>query len=146
MGPDDYASYVGKIKIADNTISCRADGNSCLGIFARDTVVTGNTITIQGSATGIHAEGPLAQSLTIRNNVLSMGSGNGMVIATPERDGSTITGNTISGSGGSVGILVASPRSPNAGAHVISDNTIRGFTTPVSIDPAKHPGSKVLSH
>ncbi len=146
LGPDSYASYVGKIKIADNVISCQADGNACLGIFAQDTAVTGNTITVRGSGAGIHAEGPLAQSLTIQNNTLSMGSGNGMVIATPGRDGSTITGNWISSSASLVGILVASPRSPNTGAHVISDNTIRGFTTPVSIDLTRHPGSIVSSH
>jgi hypothetical protein len=40
-------------------------------------------------------------------------------------------------------VLVASPPGPNAGAHAISHNTIRGFATPVSIDPAKHPGTIV---
>ena len=142
-GPDFYAAYVGQIKIANNTISCQADGNACLGIFAPDTAVTGNTITVKGSAAGIHAEGPLAQALTIRENTLAMGSGNGMVIVTPRRDGSTITGNTLSGAASAVGIFVASPRSPNSGGHVISGNTIRGFGTPVSIDRTKHPGSTV---
>jgi hypothetical protein len=146
LGLDSYAPYVGKIRIADNTIVCQADGNACLGVFARDTAVTGNRITVRGSGTGIHAEGPLVQSLTIQNNTLSMGSGNGMVIATPARDGSTITGNTITGSASSVGILVASPRSPNTGAHVISNNTIRGFTTPLSIDRTKHPGSVISAN
>lgn len=89
LGPDSYASYVGQIKIADNTIACQADGNSCLGIFAQDTMVTGNVITVSGSGAGIHAEGPLPQSLTIQNNTLSLGSGNGMVIATPVRDTAT---------------------------------------------------------
>ena len=67
-------------------------------------------------------------------------------IATPVTDGSTITGKTISSPASSVDIFVASPRSPNAGAHVISNNTIRGFATPISIDPAKHPGSIVSSN
>ena len=146
-GPDSYAPYVGKIKIADNTISCQADGNACLGIFAQDTAVTGNTITVRGSGAGIHAEGPLAQSLTIQNNTLSMGSGRGMVIVTPRRDGSTITGNTISSSASAVGIFVASPPSPNTGAHVISNNTIRGFSHPCLDRPGtKHPGSIVSSN
>ena len=144
--PDDYAPYVGKIRIADNTISCRADGNACLGVFAPDTVVTGNTLTVRGSAAGIHAEGPLPQSLTIRDNRLSMASGNGMVIVTHKRDGSTITGNVLSGSPGAVGIFVASPRTPNSGGHVIANNSIRGFGTAVSIDVAKHPGTKVSSN
>ena len=146
LGPNSYASYVGKIKIADNTISCQADGNACLGLFARDTAVTGNTIRVTGSAAGIHAEGPLPQSLTIQNNTLVMGSGPGMVIVTPARDGSTITGNTITGSDAAAGIFVASPRSPNSGAHLISHNTIRGFRTPVSIDLTKHPGSIVSAN
>jgi hypothetical protein len=145
MGPDSYASHVGKIRIADNIITCQADGNSCLGIFAQDTVVTGNKITVKGSGAGIHAEGPLPQSLTINNNTLSMDSGRGMVIVTPERDGSTIVGNTLTGSASAVGIFVASPRTPNAGGHTISNNTIRGFATPVSIDLAKHPGTKLSS-
>jgi hypothetical protein len=75
-----------------------------------------------------------------------MGSGMGLVIVTPGRDGSTITGNTISSTASSVGIFVASPPSPNGGAHVISHNTIRGFTTHVSIDLTKHPGSIVSSN
>jgi hypothetical protein len=141
--PDDYAPYVGRIRITDNVFSCRADGNACLGLFAPDTVVTGNTITVRGSGNGIHAEGPLPQSLVIRNNRLTMGTGNGMVIVTPLRDGSTITHNTISGSKSAAGIFVASPKSPNAGAHAIADNTITGFGTEVSIDRAKHPGTKL---
>jgi hypothetical protein len=69
-----------------------------------------------------------------------------MVIVTPARDGSTIASNTITGSGSAVGIFVASPRGPNAGSHVISHNTIRGFRTPVSIDLTKHPGSIVSAN
>ena len=141
LGPDSYAPYVGKITIANNTISCRADGNACLGLFARDTVVTGNVMVIQGSANGIHAEGPLPQSLTIRNNTLRMGSGNGMVIATSLKGGSTITENTLSGKATAVGIVIVSPRRPNTVAHVISNNTFRGFARPISIDPARHPGT-----
>jgi len=101
-------------------------------------------VTAFGAAgNGIHAEGPLPQSLVIRNNRLTMGTGNGMVIVTPLRDGSTITHNTISGSKSAAGIFVASPKSPNAGAHAIADNTITGFGTEVSIDRAKHPGTKL---
>lgn len=146
LGPDSYASYIAKIRIANNTVSGQANGNACLGLFAPDTAVTGNTITVKGSGAGIHAEGPLPQSLTIQNNTLSMGTGNGMMIATPIRDGFTITGNTISGSASAIGIFVASPRSPNSGAHTISKNTIRGFARRISIDLAKHPGTVVSSN
>jgi hypothetical protein len=45
-----------------------------------------------------------------------------------------------------IGIFVASAPSPNTGAHVISNNTIRGFSEHVSIDRAKHPGSIVSAN
>ena len=144
--PDFYAAFVGKIRIANNTVVCRADGNACLGLFAPDTLVTGNTLTVQGSAVGIHAEGPLPQSLTIQDNRLTMGSGNGMVIVTPKKDRSIITGNTLSGAASAVGIFVASPRSPNSGGHIICNNTFHGFGAPISIDSSKHPGTKVSSN
>jgi hypothetical protein len=104
------------------------------------TLVTGNSIAVTGSGAGIHAEGPLVQSLIIRDSTLSMGTGTGMVIATPVHDGSVITRNTISSSASAVGILVASPRRPNTGGHVIQNNVVRGFAAPVSMDRAKHPG------
>jgi hypothetical protein len=52
----------------------------------------------------------------------------------------------MTGSASAIGIFVASPPTPNTGGHVITDNTIRGFTTHVSIDLAKHPGSVVSSN
>ncbi len=134
IGPAEYASYVGQIRIANNTFNCQADGNACLGIFAADTSVTGNTITVVGSALGIHAEGPLLQSNTIRGNTFSMGSGDGILIVTPSTggSGSVITGNTISGSGAH-GIYVNAHGAPNAGGITLLSNTITGFGAPVSI-------------
>jgi hypothetical protein len=128
LGPGDYASYVGQIRITNNTFDCRADGNSCLGIFAADTSVIGNTITVAGSGCGIHAEGVLLQANRIQGNKLSMGSGDGMVIATPAAGGcgTVITDNTITGSGVS-GIYVNAHGAANAGGIVISGNTITGF-------------------
>src|ERR1019366_481439 len=101
VGPSEYATYVGQIRIANKYFDCQADGNACLGIFAADTSVIGNTITAAGSALGIHVEGPLLQANQIQGNTLSMGSGDGMLIVTPATggSGSVITGNTISGSG-----------------------------------------------
>jgi hypothetical protein len=135
-----YERYVGNIKIADNTFKCQADGNNCVHLVAPDTSFTGNTLSVQGSAIGIRAEGPLPQSLTIKNNTLSMGTGPGIMIASPRVDGSTVTGNTITGSGAHA-IYVASPVKPNTGKHVIYGNTVRGYRSKLFIDLALHPGA-----
>jgi hypothetical protein len=97
---------------------------------------------VKGSAIGIRAEGPLPQWLAIKNNTLSMGTGTGIMIASPRIDGSTVTGNTITGSGAHA-IYVASPERPNAGKHVICGNTITGYRTELFIDLALHPGAVV---
>ena len=134
VGPADYASYVGQIRIANNRFDCQADGNACLVICAADTSVTGNTINVTGNALGIHAEGPLLQANRIQDNTLSMGSGDGMLIVTPSTGGggSVITGNKLSGSGAH-GIYVNARSASNAGGTIIASNTIAGFRTAVSI-------------
>jgi hypothetical protein len=139
IGPG-YERYVGHIKIPDNTFNCQADGNNCVHLVAPDTSFTGNTLNVKGSALGIRGEGPLPQSLTIKNNRLSMGTGIGIMIASPRVDGSTVTGNTITGSGAHA-IYVASPAKPNAGKHVIYGNTVTGYRTALFIDLALHPGT-----
>ena len=101
---------------------------------------TGNTLTVQGSARGVRAEGPLPQTLVIRNNVLKMESGDGIQVANPRTDGSIVTGNTITGSGAH-GIFVASPAKPNSGKHVIYGNKVSGFRTELFIDRSLHPGT-----
>lgn len=134
VGPADYASYVGQIRIADNTFTCRADGNACVGVFATDTSVTGNSITATGSARGIHVEGPLLQSCRIQSNKLTMDSGDGMLVVTPASGGghSVIADNTITGAG-EHGIFLNAHGAPNAGGITVSANKITGFKTPVSI-------------
>jgi hypothetical protein len=139
IGPG-YERYVGNIKIADNTFNCQADGNNCVDLVAPDTSFTGNTLNVKGSAIGIRAEGPLPQSLAIKDNTLSMGTGTGIMIASPRVDGSTVTGNKITGSVAHA-IYVASPAKPNAGKHVIYGNTITGYRTELFIDLALHPGA-----
>jgi hypothetical protein len=141
VGPG-YERYVGNIKIADNTFNCETDGNACVHLVAQDTSFTGNTLKVKGSALGIRAEGPLPQSLTIKNNTLSMGTGTGIMIASPRVDGSTVTGNTITGSGAHA-IYVASPAKPNTGKHVIYGNTVTGYRKALFIDLALHPGTVV---
>jgi hypothetical protein len=134
IGIADYASYVGRIRIANNTFHCMADVNCGLGIFAPDTSVTGNTIRATGNTLGIHAEGVLPQTNHIQGNTLSMDSGDGILIATHSSDGcaSVITGNTISGSGAH-GIYVNAHGAPDAGGVTLASNTITGFKTPISI-------------
>jgi hypothetical protein len=139
VGPG-YEHYVGNIKISDNIFDGQADGNACVNLAAPDTSFTGNTLRMKGSALGIHAEGPLPQSLTIKDNKLSLGSGDGILVASPRVDGSIITGNTITGSG-SHAIYVASPPKPNAGKHVIYGNTLTGYRTELFLDRSLHPGA-----
>jgi hypothetical protein len=69
-----------------------------------------------------------------------MGTGTGIMIASPRVDGSTVTGNTITGSGADA-IYVASPAKPNTGKHVIYGNTVTGYRTELFIDLALHPGA-----
>ncbi|MCR4411601.1 MAG: right-handed parallel beta-helix repeat-containing protein [Thermoguttaceae bacterium] len=139
VGPG-YERYVGNIHIADNTFTYQGDGNQCVHLVAHDTSFTGNTVIVKGSAMGVRGEGPPPQSLTIKNNTFSMGTGPGIMIAGHGVDGSTVTGNTITGSG-RYGIYVASPAKPNAGKHVIFGNTVKGYGTELFIDLALHPGT-----
>ncbi len=134
IGPVEYASYVGKIRIADNTLECQDDGNACLGVFAADTSVTGNTIIAKGNGLGIHAEGPSLQSNLIKDNKILMDSGDGILIVIPATGGSgtVVSGNTIRGSGAH-GVHVNAHGAVSAGGAVVSDNRITGFKTPVAI-------------
>src|SRR5262249_38518794 len=82
--------------------------------------------------------GPLPQSLAIKDNKLSMGTGTGIMIASPRIDGSTVTGNRMAGSGPPA-IYVASPAEPNTGKHVIHSNTVTGYRKELFIDLTLHP-------
>lgn len=143
VGPG-YERYVGNITIADNTFNYEGDGNNTVHLVAADTSFTGNTLNVKGSALGVRAEGPPPQTLTIKNNKLSMGTGTGIMIASARVDGSTVTGNTMSGSGAH-GIYVASPEKPNDGKHVIHGNTVTGYREALFIDLALHPGTVLPS-
>jgi hypothetical protein len=135
VGPVEYAPYVGQVRISNNSFECQADGNACLGIFAADTSVVGNTIVARGSALGIHAEGLLLQSNLIRNNSLSMDSGDGILVVTPASGGcgTVVSGNTIKGSGAH-GVHINARGAPKSGGAVVSGNRISGFKRPVAIE------------
>jgi hypothetical protein len=133
VGPAEYAAYVGHVRIVENTFHCRADGNSCLGIFAPDTSITGNTIVVEGDALGIHIEGPLLQAVTVRSNTLTTASGDGILVVTPPTGGrgTVIEGNTLHGSGAH-GIRIATRGAPGLGGCAVSANRIRGFKEAVT--------------
>jgi putative cofactor-binding repeat protein len=135
LGPAEYAPYVCQVRIANNKLEFEAADNAGIGIFARDTSVTGNTIAAHGSALGIHAEGPLPQSNVIKDNTLSMESGDGILVVIPGTGGSgtVMTGNTINGSGAR-GIHINAHGAPSAGGAVVADNKIVGFKKPVEVD------------
>jgi RNA polymerase sigma factor (sigma-70 family) len=139
VGPG-YERYVGNIRIADNTFDYQGDGNQCVHLVAPDTSFTGNTLNVKGSALGVRAEGPPPQTLTIKDNKFSMGTGSAIMIASSRVDDSTVAGNTISGSGAHA-IYVASPARPNTGKHVIHGNTVTGYRKELFIDLALHPGT-----
>ncbi|WP_020466977.1 glycosyl hydrolase family 28-related protein [Singulisphaera acidiphila] len=142
VGPG-YERYVGNIAIDDNTFNYQGDGNNTIHLVAADTSFTGNTLNVKGPALGVRAEGPPPQRLTIKDNMISMGTGTAIMIASSRIDGSTITDNTINGAGAH-GIYVASPEKPNAGKHVIYRNQVSGYRSELFIDLTLHPGA-VLS-
>ena len=124
-------AYDGNIQITNNTIQCVADGNNCLMIVSHATVVSGNTITATGSATGVYVADAFA---TVTNNKIQIGQGTGILMYTPPFIVATVSGNTLSGTG-PFGIYVGSPPAPSAGGYNIYGNSITGFTTAMSIDP-----------
>ena len=73
-----------------------------------------------------------------------MGTGTGIMIASPPVNSSTVTGNTITGSGAHA-IYVASPAKPNSGKHVIYGNTVTGYRSKLFIDLPLHPGAVLAS-
>jgi hypothetical protein len=129
VGP--YANYVGNIKITNNTISCKATGDTCLGMYGFDTLATGNTINSTGNAVGIHAEGGTAPSKIIQNNVLSLGTPS-IGILVVGAGSQSVTGNTITATSGSIGVYLDTGGSGLAG-NTVTPNTISGFTTATAI-------------
>ena len=107
VGVPSYAPYAGQIKITGNTLDCQPDGMNCLILATTDPVVTGNQINATGSAVGIKVEGALPQAALIQNNTISIQSGQGIVVNSPQTDDSVIESNTISGSSAVSGIWIA---------------------------------------
>jgi hypothetical protein len=74
--PASYYAYTGNIQIANNTIQRVANGNNCLLLVGNGTVVSGNTITATGSATGIN----VTTSAKLTNNTINIGNGTGIML------------------------------------------------------------------
>jgi hypothetical protein len=128
--PSNYYAYTGNIQITNNTIQCVNNGNNCLMLVGHGTVVSGNTITATGSATGVYLADSFAN---VTNNTIQIGRGTGILLYSPPFSAATVAGNTLSGTG-RIGIYVGS-LPPNTGGYNIYGNIVSGFATPISIDP-----------
>ena len=142
LGPDSYCPYVGQISITGNTISCTAWNSNCLELASINPVVMENLIVATGNSVGIKVQGPLPQMATILQNSISVQTSVGIVLATYGVDQSSILGNTVTGAG-QFGIQVGSSGGATPGGDVITGNCISGFTSPISISMANHPGTLV---
>jgi hypothetical protein len=98
-------------------------------------VVSGNTITATGSATGINVT---YSSAKITNNTINIGNGTGILLYTLD-EATTVDSNTLSGTG-RFGIYITSPFPRTAGLDEIEkiyggdeiyNNTITGFAIPL---------------
>ncbi len=142
VGLDAYAPYVGQIRITGNSISCQAVNSNCIGLGSADPTATDNSITAQSNEVGIKVEGPISQSATIRGNTITIGTGVGIVLNTSQNDSSIVSGNSITGTG-PIGIHIPTSGSPHSGGHTLSGNSISGFSTPIGVNLANHPGTVV---
>ena len=122
--PGDYAPYVGKVRITDNTIECEPGAAYGLLLRSRDPVVTGNRLRIRGSGAAIRFDGDYIAA-SIMNNDITVDTGAGIMLETGSHDACTITRNRIAATNGRVAIHVASPS--KTGKQRIEQNTISGF-------------------
>jgi hypothetical protein len=141
-GLDSNVSYMGQIRILNNTIDCNLAGGNCVQIVTTDAIVGGNQINLSGAGQGILVQGPLPQSVQLKNNTMSIQNGVGAVINTVGQDNSSVSCNTITGSGG-VGIYVSTPATAVSGKDILYGNIVTGFGTPIFVDTTKHPGTVI---
>lgn len=126
--PGDYAPYVGKVRITDNTIECEPGAAYGLLLRSRDPVITGNRLRVGGSGAAIRFDGDYIAA-SIMNNDITVGTGAGIMLETGSHDACTITHNRIAATKGSVAIHVASPS--KTGKQRIEQNTVSGFAQDV---------------
>ena len=141
LAPSFYVPYTGKIKITNNTIDCKADGNSGIILLSDDPLLMNNNLTITGSANGIRSEGPTRAR--IEGNTVSVESGYGLLLSCDSLEGNSVVNNTLQGGTGSFGIYVVSPAAPNTGVDVFANNILTGFNTDFFLDLSKHPNAQI---
>src|SRR5512136_293582 len=122
--PGDYAPYVGKSRVTDNTFDCELAGVYCIRMQSGDPVVTGNRLRIRGSGAAIRFDGDYIAA-SIMNNDITLDTGAGIMLETGRHDACTITSNRIAATNGRVAIHVALPSI--TGKQRIEHNTISGF-------------------
>lgn len=127
--PADYAPYIGKIRITDNTIDCELAGAYCIRTGSRDPVIAGNRLRVRGSGAAIRLDGSDVAASIVDNDV-SVDVGGGILLETYGHDCSTVARNRISAANGTVGIHVASPSKDQR----IEHNTISGFAQDVAFE------------
>jgi hypothetical protein len=134
FAPANYYAYTGNIQITNNTIQCAADGNNCVLLVGNGTVVSGNTITATGSATGITVA---YTSAKVTNNAINIGNGTGIFLHVIV-DATTVASNALSGTG-LFGIYVTIPLTRTGGGEKIEihggdelyNNSVTGFAIPL---------------
>lgn len=136
--PGDYAPYIGRNRITDNTFECTLRNAYCLRPGSQDPEVTGNHIRVTGLGTAIRSDG-VDVAATIRDNEITVETGNGIMLEGGGHDASVVSGNRLTATNGSMGIHVAAPA--NAARQRIEGNTISGFAQDVVMDaPGVAPG------
>jgi len=141
-GLDANVSYMGQIRIVNNVIDCTLSGGNCAVIVTTDAIVSNNKFNLTGSGQAILVQGPLPQSVQLKNNTMSVQNGVGVVLNTSGSDNTAVSCNTITGSG-SAGIYVASPTRAVSGTDTFYGNIVTGFGTPIFVDMTLHPGAVI---
>lgn len=142
VGDDSYVPYIGDIAITGNSISCSAPNNSCVQLGSLNPVLMDNVISATGNTQGVLVQGPMPIAASIAQNSIVIQNSTGIVLNTYYTDASSIIGNTISGAG-EYGVLVTPLSTPDIGGDLITGNCVSGFTTPVYVATASHPGTLV---
>ena len=122
--PGDYAPYVGKNRITDNTFDCALASAYCIRLQSRDPVVSGNRLRVRGHGTAVRIDGADVAA-SIVNNDITVEAGSGILLETRGDDASIVSHNRIAATNGSVAIHVASPSKTDN--QRIEQNTISGF-------------------
>lgn len=122
--PGDYAPYVGRVRIQDNTIECEPGAAYGLLLRTRDPVVSGNRIQVRGAGTAIRIDGDHMSASIVKNDI-RVEQGAGIMLETGIHDASTIESNRTTGTNGGVAVHVA--RRSKSGKPRIERNVFSGF-------------------